>query len=208
MRFSVRIAGSRPGSDSAAVAGGTPISVNVPPTPSMANAISWVGCRPMASKAWSTPPSVSARTALAAPASLSMPWVAPKRRASSSFAGTRSTAITVWAPLRRAPWITLSPTPPQPITTTVSPGRTLAVLMAAPTPVTTAQPSTAARSSGISRGITATEFSCTSTCSAKPPRLAICRTGRPFSVRRGFSSAARAGLATQRYEYPPLHCRQ
>ncbi len=38
------------------------------------------------------------------------------------------------------PWTTFSPTPPQPTTATVSPGRTRAVLSAAPTPVMTAHP--------------------------------------------------------------------
>ena len=40
--------------------------------------------------------------------------------------------------------------PPQPITATVSPGRTWAVLITAPTPVVTPQPISAARSSGMS----------------------------------------------------------
>ena len=58
------------------------------------------------------------------------------------------------------------PTPPQPITATVSPGRTLAVFTAAPKPVITPQPISAARSSGISSRIFTIAFSCTSICSA------------------------------------------
>ena len=57
------------------------------------------------------------------------------------------------APQTRAPWITLMPTPPQPKTTTVEPGSTLAVLMAAPTPVMTAQPISEATSKGTSSSI-------------------------------------------------------
>ena len=46
----------------------------------------------------------------------------------------------VVAPAIAAAWITLSPTPPHPITATRSPGRTPAVLKTAPKPVITAQP--------------------------------------------------------------------
>ena len=53
------------------------------------------------------------------------------------------------APAMRAPWITFRPTPPQPNTATDEPGSTFAVLNTAPTPVVTAQPTSAARSSGI-----------------------------------------------------------
>ena len=51
----------------------------------------------------------------------------------------------------------LRPTPPQPITATDSPGCTSAVLSAAPSPVTTAQPRMQASSRGMSLliGVTA-----------------------------------------------------
>ena len=42
-------------------------------------------------------------------------------------------------PARRAPWTELRPTPPQPITTTLDPALTLAVLITAPMPVSTPQ---------------------------------------------------------------------
>ena len=45
------------------------------------------------------------------------------------------------------------PTPPQPNTTTDEPGVTLAVLMAAPTPVVTPQPMSEAISKGMSSSI-------------------------------------------------------
>ena len=49
--------------------------------------------------------------------------VAPSSAASSSFAGTTSTATIAEAPAILAPCTTERPTPPQPITTHVSPGR-------------------------------------------------------------------------------------
>ena len=48
-------------------------------------------------------------------------WVAPKPLAHSSFAASRSTAMIVRAPARRAPAMAASPTPPQPNTATESP---------------------------------------------------------------------------------------
>ena len=56
----------------------------------------------------------------------------------------------VCAPHNAAPWRMLSPTPPQPTTTTLSPGRTGDVYIAAPTPVAAAQPTSAAALSGAS----------------------------------------------------------
>ncbi len=47
--------------------------------------------------------------------------------------------------------------PPQPITATVEPGSTFAVLSAAPTPVITPQPTSAALSSGIPESILITD---------------------------------------------------
>ena len=54
------------------------------------------------------------------------------------------------APAMRAPWMTAVPTPPQPRTATVEPGRTSAVLSAAPTPVVTPQPISESCSAGTS----------------------------------------------------------
>ncbi|CAB5060332.1 unannotated protein [freshwater metagenome] len=58
------------------------------------------------------------------------------------------------------------PTPPQPNTATVEPGLTLAVFITAPYPVSTAQLINAARSSGISLGITTAPDAGTTTYSA------------------------------------------
>ena len=57
------------------------------------------------------------------------------------------------APAISRPWITLRPTPPTPKTTAVSPGRTLARLSTAPTPVRTPQPIKQAEVNGMSFGI-------------------------------------------------------
>ena len=54
-----------------------------------------------------------------------------------------SMATMVAAPAMRAPCTTDWPTPPQPITATLEPGRTSAVLSTAPRPVVTPQPSSA-----------------------------------------------------------------
>ena len=56
----------------------------------------------------------------------------PNFSASALRFGFRSTPTILLAPARRAPWMTLSPMPPRPNTTTLSPGCTLAVLITAP----------------------------------------------------------------------------
>ena len=53
------------------------------------------------------------------------------------------------ASAKRAPMTADSPTPPAPMTTTLSPARTPAVLTTAPKPVVTAQPISAASSGGV-----------------------------------------------------------
>src|SRR5712664_969701 len=68
-------------------------------------------------------------------------WVAPSARACSSLAALTSTAITGCAATSAPPCTTLSPTPPTPKTAMLAPGGTAAVLMTAPTPVITEQPS-------------------------------------------------------------------
>ena len=75
--------------------------------------------------------------------------VAPKVFAISSLPSLASMARIFVAPAMAAPCTTFSPTPPQPNTTTTEPGLTRAVLNTAPTPVVTAQPTRAARSSGM-----------------------------------------------------------
>src|SRR5213595_3640571 len=79
----------------------------------------------------------------------------------------------VRAPARRAPWTTLSPTPPHPITTTDAPASTRAQRVTAPTPVGTAQPISAACGQGISLAIGTSISAGHTTDSANVPRRAI-----------------------------------
>ncbi len=71
------------------------------------------------------------------------------------------------APASRAPWTMDSPTPPQPMTTTVAPGGTAAVLRTAPTPVATAQPTRHSTSRGASLRTLMAPAAGTTACSAK-----------------------------------------
>ena len=57
------------------------------------------------------------------------------------------------------PWMQFRPTPPQPKTATVVPGCTLAVLIAAPAPVITPQPTSDACSIGTSLSMGTTAIS-------------------------------------------------
>ena len=83
--------------------------------------------------------------------------------------------------------MTFSPTPPQPKTATVSPGRTFAVLMTAPTPVITPQPTRHARSRGISSGILMAAVARTTVRSANEPTPAMREISMPF-LTKTFSS--------------------
>jgi hypothetical protein len=78
----------------------------------------------------------------------------------------------VVAPASRAPWMTEIPTPPQPMITTVEPGRTCAVLRTAPTPVSTPQAISAAVSNGTSESTLIAPAAGMTTSSAKVPRPA------------------------------------
>jgi hypothetical protein len=57
------------------------------------------------------------------------------------------------APIRRAAWIVLSPTPPAPHTATLAPGGTLARLNTGPAPASTPQLTRQTTSSGASARI-------------------------------------------------------
>ena len=63
-----------------------------------------------------------------------MVWVAPNLRAQSSLVLSVSIAMIRLAPTSAAPAIAASPTPPQPMTATVSSRVTAPVLIAAPMP--------------------------------------------------------------------------
>src|SRR5262249_14210647 len=95
------------------------------------------------------------------------------------------------APASAAPLTADNPTPPQPMMATVAPGSTLAALNTAPTPVITPQPTSAARSSGMSGSIFTIEFSCTNISSAKDDRLRHRVHRLPPLPRRARGSAGR-----------------
>ena len=146
--------------------------VAVPPGCSMRKHCSTVAGMPMHSKEYSTPPCVISITRAATSPSLARRTsVAPNFRASSSLRGTLSIAMMREAPAIAAPLMVAKPTPPQPTTATSAPAGTWALLKTAPVPVITAQPSKAARSSGMSLRILTRALRCTSICSAKPERL-------------------------------------
>ena len=71
-----------------------------------------------------------------------------------------------------APWITLRPMPPTPMTSTLWPWVTLARLNTAPTPVMTPQPSSDATSKGTSLLIGTAWRAFTTVCSVNAPMLA------------------------------------
>ena len=109
----------------------------------------------------------------------------------------------------RAPWMIDSPTPPQPNTATVCPACSPELRSAAPTPVSTPQPTSAARSSGRSASIRTSEFSCSSIFSAKLPIAAKLRSGFPPCDRRGSAFSARATMSpVQTFGCPLRHCGQ
>ena len=94
------------------------------------------------------------------------------------------------APAMRQPWITLMPTPPQPITAQVEPGVTLAVLMAAPTPVVTPQPISEAISNGTSSSILMAPSCGTTSDSANVPKPAMPNRSVSPSLKRGMPATA------------------
>ncbi|CAM5403910.1 hypothetical protein SHIRM173S_12602 [Streptomyces hirsutus] len=115
----------------------------------MRKARSAVAAVPTMSKACRTPPPVRSRTAETASVVVELTTsVAPKARARRNRTSWMSTATMREAPARPAAPIVLSPTPPVPITATVSPSRTRAALRTDPAPVSTAQPSRAAGAGG------------------------------------------------------------
>ena len=115
-----------------------------------------------------------------------MTSVAPNSFAAASLFSSMSMAMTREAPAATAPWMTLSPTPPQPTTATVWPACTRAVLVAAPTPVMTLQPTRAAHSMGTSSGTWTRAVALTSCCSAKADMPANWVTTWSFMLRRSW----------------------
>src|SRR4051795_4785510 len=100
-------------------------------------------------------------------------WVAPNVLAISCLDSSGSIARIAAAPAALAPWMTDRPTPPQPTTATFVPGRTAAVLIAAPTPVAMPQPSSAAYSYGTSSATLTHASQGTTISSAQVPQPAM-----------------------------------
>ena len=99
--------------------------------------------------------------------------------------------------------------PPQPKTAIEEPASTCAVRITAPKPVITAQPSSAAASSGISSAIFTTPFSCSSICSDQPKMFDPHWLRRwPFQDITGGSSALRPGRLVQTLRCPVRHISQ
>ena len=152
---------------------------------------------PAISKPKSTPPPVRSFTLAIASGSLALTVsVAPSLRASSSLSSWMSSATTWLAPATCAPNSALSPTPPRPTTATRAPGNTCAVLSAAPTPVSTAQPNSAASSNGRLRSIFTTEPRFTTQYSANADTPTWWYTGWPsWLMRSALPSSVPAPLA-------------
>ncbi len=133
-----------------------------------ANACSIVAGRPIASIAHGTPPgAMSSTRSSTSPSRASIVCVAPRCRASSNLAGSTSTTMIGSAPTSRAPMMLESPTPPAPKTSNGLPAASSTTLSTAPRPVMTAQPAIAAISGGTPSGTRTTDFSETTTRSAK-----------------------------------------
>src|SRR3954453_9059662 len=131
---------------------GTPTRITRPARGRAYKACSNTAGWPTASIATSTPkPPVWPLIASTASVALLLTvWVAPNFLAHSSFRSSMSTAMIVVAQASFAPAIAASPTPPQPNTATPSPRLTAPVLIAAPTPAITPQPSRPAAVAGAS----------------------------------------------------------
>ncbi len=106
-------------------------------------------------------------------------------------------------PAMRAPWTTDWPTPPQPITATLDPGCTPAVLRTAPSPVVTPQPSRASCSSARSVATATIDASSTTIASANVPQPHTAVAVRP-SGRAKRLAASTAGPSSQWFDRP-LH---
>ncbi len=131
--------------------------------------------------------------------------MAPKRSAASRRTATGSTATICAAPHTRAPCTAEMPTPPQPITATDAPGATRAVFSAAPSPVVTPHPISAAISYGTSSGIGTAQLAATTTSSAKVPVPAKPKTSQGSAPgRRKLGVPAFMNPARHRWVWPRL----
>ena len=179
-----------------------PTSTAVPPGGSAAIACSIVAGSPIASNTKSGPPSPAASRmpSIVRPGPPGRRGPSASRRATparSIFARLTSTAMIRRAPASTAPITHDSPTPPRPITATVEPAGTSAVLITAPTPVETPQPISAATSGGTPSGIGTTAVAGTTWAVGDRPDREVGEHGRPVGAGRGASCRRPArGAAT------------
>src|SRR5258706_3371521 len=121
-----------------------------PPLRVIAIADAIAGLLPDIPNGKSTPPCVRSFTVSTSfGSSAEIVRVQPSSLASGNLLSMISMPMISDAPEIFAAITALSPTPPNPNTATLWPGRTFAALNTAPAPVTTAQPNIAATSSGI-----------------------------------------------------------
>src|SRR5437763_1019998 len=113
---------------------------------------------------------------------LSTKSVAPNCNAMSRLRAFVSTAMIRAAPASAAPWMTLSPMPPTPMTTTLAPVGTCARCSTAPTPVSTPQPTSEAAVMGTSAGMGTAWLAFTTVRSEKTDALANEYAGSPRQV--------------------------
>src|SRR5919204_3177745 len=139
-------AGSR---SSRSPAAGRPTRTVRPPFRVQRSANAVVSGAPTASSATSAPSGATSRSVSRSPSGVAV-RVAPSRAACPSRASSGSMQTISAAPAMRAPWTQNWPTPPAPTTSTTEPGSGRAWESTAPTPVSAAQPRSAACSSGTS----------------------------------------------------------
>ena len=157
--------------DASCSGGGAPTMTTVPRLRTAWSPASTSVAEPTASNATSAPiPVISIVRPTTSVSSGSITSVAPKRMASSRRDPEGSDTTMRAAPAIAAPCTMEMPIPPAPMTRTWSPGCTAAVLIAAPTPVCTAQPITQATSSGTSTGMATAPEAAMMTSSAQAPR--------------------------------------
>src|ERR1700730_6706996 len=154
------------------VNGVIPVSTQMPPLRSnaIANGIKSTCTMPgqMTTRSAMRPTVISLTSGTASSADAAL-CVAPKIFAESRFDSTGSTATTYLAPTARAPCRAFIPTPPAPMTTTVSPGSVPADTVAEPQPVLQPHDTSEAAWNGIASSILMTDRSESTAYSAKVP---------------------------------------
>src|SRR6476620_978882 len=164
---------------------GTPSMMSWPPQARRSVDVLMRAVDPTHSKTWSAPfgqISLTAATRSKSGPSGQMKCVAPNWRAYASFVGVVSTAMIGRPSESAAPWITLSPMPPTPMTTTDWPCDTFARLNTAPTPVRTPQPMSEAEANGTSLEIGMADVPLTTVSSTKTEVLANWKHLSPSTV--------------------------